>query len=75
MPEGDDPTGANRFSVATNVERVCAEIMLKRKSWSAICCALESACYQCGHSPIKAADLAKRILPLCSLRQPLRGFP
>lgn len=31
MPGGDDPTGANRFSVATNVERVCAEIMVKQK--------------------------------------------
>ena len=32
MPSGDDPMGGSRFSLATNVERVCAEIMLERKS-------------------------------------------
>ena len=30
MPSGYDATGGNRFSVATNAERVCAEIMLKQ---------------------------------------------
>jgi hypothetical protein len=30
MPSGCDPMGGYRFSLATNVERVCAEIMLKR---------------------------------------------
>jgi len=29
MPTGNDPTGGNRFSVATNADRVCAEIMRK----------------------------------------------
>jgi hypothetical protein len=29
MPSGYDPTGGNRFFLATNAERVCAEIMLK----------------------------------------------
>jgi hypothetical protein len=29
MPSGNDPTGGNRFSLATNAERVCAEIMRK----------------------------------------------
>jgi len=29
MPSGYDPTGGYRFSLATNAERVCAEIMLK----------------------------------------------
>jgi hypothetical protein len=29
MPSGCDPMGGNRFSLATNAERVCAEIMLK----------------------------------------------
>jgi hypothetical protein len=28
MPSGSDPTGVQRFSLATNAERVCAEIML-----------------------------------------------
>ncbi len=32
MPSGYDPMGGNRFSLATNAERVCAEIMLERKS-------------------------------------------
>ncbi len=32
MPSGYDPMGGNRFSPATNAERVCAEIMLERKS-------------------------------------------
>ena len=32
MPSGHDPMGGNRFSLATNAERVCAEIMLERKS-------------------------------------------
>ena len=31
MPSGDDPTGVQRFSLATNAERVCAEIMLNQK--------------------------------------------
>jgi hypothetical protein len=26
MPSGHDPMGGNRFSLATNAERVCAEI-------------------------------------------------
>jgi len=30
MPSGSDPTGVQRFSLATNAERVCAEIMLKQ---------------------------------------------
>jgi hypothetical protein len=30
MPSGDDPMGVERFSLATNAERVCAEIMLKQ---------------------------------------------
>jgi hypothetical protein len=29
MPSGHDTTGGNRFSLATNAERVCAEITLK----------------------------------------------
>jgi hypothetical protein len=29
MPSGHDPMGGYRFSLATNAERVCAEIMLK----------------------------------------------
>jgi len=29
MPSGYDATGGHRFSLATNAERVCAEIMLK----------------------------------------------
>jgi hypothetical protein len=29
MPSGHDPMGGNRFSLATNAERVCADIMLK----------------------------------------------
>ena len=28
MPSGYDPMGWSRFSLATNAERVCAEIML-----------------------------------------------
>jgi hypothetical protein len=32
MPSGHDPMGGNRFSLATNAERVCAEIMLERRS-------------------------------------------
>jgi hypothetical protein len=35
-PSGYDPTGGHRFSLATNAERVCAEIMLKLKSYSAM---------------------------------------
>ena len=31
MPSGYDPMGGNRFSLATNAERVCAEIMLKQR--------------------------------------------
>ena len=31
MPSGYDPMGENRFSLATNTERVCAEIMLNNK--------------------------------------------
>jgi hypothetical protein len=31
MPSGHDPMGGNRFSLATNAERVCAEIMLKQR--------------------------------------------
>ena len=34
MPSGHDTMGGNRFSLATNAERVCAEIMLKIKSSS-----------------------------------------
>ncbi len=30
MPLGYDPTGGHRFSLATNAERVCAEIMSKK---------------------------------------------
>jgi hypothetical protein len=30
MPSGHDPMGRNRSFLATNVERVCAEIMLKQ---------------------------------------------
>jgi hypothetical protein len=30
MPSGDDPMGVQRFSLATNAERVCAEIMLNQ---------------------------------------------
>ena len=29
-PSGYDPTGGYRFSLATNAERVCAEIMLRQ---------------------------------------------
>jgi len=29
---GLDPVGGNRFSLATNAERVCAEIMLKQRA-------------------------------------------
>ena len=29
---GLDPMGGNRFSLATNAERVCAEIMLKQRA-------------------------------------------
>jgi hypothetical protein len=32
MPSDYDPMGGHRFSLATNAERVCAEIMLKTKS-------------------------------------------
>jgi len=32
MPSGYDPTGGNRLSLATNAERICAEIMLEQKS-------------------------------------------
>jgi hypothetical protein len=32
MPSGHDPVGGNRFSLATNAERVRAEITLERKS-------------------------------------------
>jgi len=32
MPSGYDPMGGYRFSLATNAERVCAEIMLEQKS-------------------------------------------
>jgi len=28
MPSGYDPMGGHRFSLATNAERACAEIML-----------------------------------------------
>jgi hypothetical protein len=31
MPSGHDPMGGSRFSLATNAERVCAEIMRKQK--------------------------------------------
>jgi hypothetical protein len=31
MPSGCDPMGGSRFSLATNAERVCAEIMLKQR--------------------------------------------
>src|ERR1700737_3083503 len=31
LPSGCDPTGGYRFSLATNAERVCAEVMLKQK--------------------------------------------
>ena len=31
MPSGHDPMGGYRFSLATNAERVCVEIMLKQK--------------------------------------------
>jgi hypothetical protein len=31
MPSGCDPMGGNRFSLATNAEGVCAEIMLKQE--------------------------------------------
>jgi hypothetical protein len=31
MPSGHDPMGGHRFSLATNAERVCAEIILKQK--------------------------------------------
>ena len=30
MLSGSDPTGVQRFSLATNAERVCAEIMLNQ---------------------------------------------
>jgi len=30
MPSGYDPMGGYRFSLATNAERACAEIMLKQ---------------------------------------------
>jgi len=30
MPSGNDPMGGHRFSLATNAERVCAEIMLEQ---------------------------------------------
>jgi len=32
MPSGYDPWGGYRFSLATNAERVCAEIMLKQQA-------------------------------------------
>ena len=32
MPSGYDPTGGYRFSLATNADRVCAEIMLEQKA-------------------------------------------
>jgi hypothetical protein len=32
MPSGRDPMGGHRFSLATNAEGVCAEIMPKEKS-------------------------------------------
>ena len=35
-PSGGDPMGGNWFSLATNAERVCAEIMLQQKAWSAM---------------------------------------
>ena len=31
MPSGHDPMGGHRFSLATNAERVCAEIVLKQR--------------------------------------------
>jgi hypothetical protein len=31
MPSGNDPMGGNRFSLATNAESVCAEIMLEQR--------------------------------------------
>jgi hypothetical protein len=36
MPSGHDPMGGNRFSLATNAERVCAEIMLKQRDEATI---------------------------------------
>jgi hypothetical protein len=36
MPSGYDPTGAQRFSLATNAGRVCAEIMLSQELRSAM---------------------------------------
>jgi hypothetical protein len=36
MPSGYDPMGVQRFSLATNAEHVCAEIMLNQKLRSAI---------------------------------------
>jgi hypothetical protein len=32
MPSGYDPMGGNRFSLATNAERVCAETMLLKNA-------------------------------------------
>jgi hypothetical protein len=31
MPSGHDPIGEKRFSLATNAERVCAEIMRRKQ--------------------------------------------
>jgi hypothetical protein len=36
MPSGCDPLGGYRFSLATNAERVRAEIMLNQKIWRAM---------------------------------------
>ena len=36
LPSGYDPTGVQRFSLATNAGRVCAEIMLEQQTKSAM---------------------------------------
>jgi len=45
MPSGYDPMGGYRFSLATNAERVCAEIMLKQqtRAWRFILESLRSS--------------------------------
>jgi hypothetical protein len=56
MPSGCDPLGGYRFSLATNAERVRAEIMLNQKIWRAMviqpdAIAPSSYCVIAGFSP------------------------
>src|SRR5882672_1014081 len=71
MPSGHDPMGGSRFSLATNAERVCAEIVLKQEA-SLSACLFQRADHRIDHATGQKIhrSLAAELVARATLDQP-----